>query len=344
MISGFIATAPPKSVVEAVLSSHDRLKTITKVAVENYIRSFLDTGGPFRQTIEAVAKGSLQYITDKSFDPKDDVTKRATALARLFNDVREKVPSILIVDAGMQSLASGLFSGLTHALIEFEDNAPFWKGWFNKQFRVPLTIAVLTSDQDSTDQLMEIIELQLNNLRQIVGGSEIRSPNPQDSWAVRLPLEWGISGTSGVNITEDPKDQLWFANIDITVDAEDTFGIKVPFDMQINEGQFDNDLGRNGRPNQSDLSATVPPVINAPATIQINTPVVISIERVRDTHRVVIDQPAIATYDASTQTVTPRQLGTFNIMVLDLVDRLGDGSPRAMAPTVAAQQLVTVTL
>jgi len=339
--SGFTVKAVPKSVIESVSSrSHDRLKTITKSAVEHYIRSFLDTTGRNRKAIEAVSKGSLQFITDRSIEATSDKTKRATQLARLYNEVREKIPAILIVDAGMESIPSGLMSGLTHsALLNGK-----WQGWFNKQFKVPLTISVLTGDQDSTDQLMEIIELQLNNLRQISGGSEIRSNNPDDKWAVRLPLTTSISSTSGTNITEDPKDQIWFANFDLSVEAEDTFAIEIPFDMNISEGVFDRSISQGGVPGEPNLSLTLPPVIEAPSTIQINTPTTIGIRRLRHHHKVVIDQPMIATIDLDTKTITPRRLGTFNLMVVDLLNRDDGQGPRAMAPVVAAQKSITVTL
>ena len=98
-----------------------------------------------------------------------------------------------------------------------------WQGWFNKQARIPLTIGVITNDQDSTDQLMELVMLPLDNLRQVAGGSLLCSSEPGHNWAVILPLVQDVSPTSGVNITDDNKDQRWFANIDIVVDAEDTF-------------------------------------------------------------------------------------------------------------------------
>ncbi len=341
MLNGFVATATPRSVVEAVAQTHDRLKSITKSALERYIRSFLDTDGTNRSAIETVAKGSLSYITDRSLDPKDDVTRRATQLARMFNEIHEEVPAILIIDAGMQSIPSGLNSGLQHSTLD----GGKWQGWFHKHFRIPLTIATLTADQESTDQLMEIIELQFNNLRNIAGGSRITGEpgEPGEAWEVRIPLEIGISATSGVNITDDPKDQLWFANFDITVDAEDSFAIEMPFDLD-----FTADIGgrvaQGATPGTSDLSAALPPVIEAPTTIQITSPTSVGFRRLRDTQRVIIDQPRVATIDPTTNVITPRRLGTFKLQVIDLAVRQDSGGPRALAPVVIVEQSISVTL
>jgi len=318
--------------------THDRLKSVTKSALEQYIRSFLDTEGSNRAAIEAIAKGSFSYVTDKSFDVTDDVTRRATQLARLFNQVREKVPAILIIDAGLQSVPSGLNSGLLHSTID--DGK--WQGWFHKYFKIPITIAVLTADQESTDQLLEIIELQFNNLRNIAGGSRLRG-GPQDTWEVRIPLELGVSGTSAVNITEDPVDQLWFANFDITVDAEDTFAIEMPFNISLAQ-DMGGTVAQGGVVGSSDLSAALPPIIEAPTTISITTPTQIGVRRLRDTHRVIIDQPRIAVIDPSTRIVTPRRLGTFKVQVVDLERRKDTAGPRALAPVVVAEQSITVTL
>ncbi len=332
--SGFVAKAVPRSVREAISKqSHDRLKTIAKSALENYIRSFLDTDGQHREVIKAIAKGTLQYITDKSLDKTDDVTVRATQLARLFNDIKQKTPSILIIDSGMDPVPTGLMSGLTHATL-FKGN---WQGWFLKKFRIPITLGVLTNDQDSTDQLIELVQLTIDSLRQTAGGSLMCSPEPGHNWAVSLPLTQGISSTSGTNITEDNKDQLWFANIDLALDAEDTFAINLPFDGDYDGGIAKPQWGQTG-------GLILPPEIIAPDMMQVNQPAKVVFKKIRHTHKIVIDQPMIATIDVQNRVVTPRRIGTFTIQVLDLASRQNESGPRALAPKVAAQKSVTVTL
>jgi hypothetical protein len=287
-----------------------------------------------------VAKGSLQFITDKSIEATEDKTKRATQLARLYNEIRERLPAILIVDAGTENIPTGLFSGLTHSTLL---NGK-WQGWYNSQMKVPLTISVLTGDQDSTDQLMEIILLLFTSLRQIAGGSEIRSNRQGDQWVVRIPLVLTISATSGANITEDNKDQIWFANFDIAVEVEDNFVVEMPFNADLDPTNFDWDFSQNSRIGESNLSAKMPPEILAPTTIQINSPTTVGFRRLRLTHKIVIDQPMVATFDPDTRVITPRSLGTFNLMVVDLSVHDDGQGPRALAPVVAAQKAITVTL
>lgn len=339
LLPGFIAVAPARSVTEAVARvSHDRLKSIAKNAIESYLRRFLDSTGDQHAVIGAIAKGAITYITDKSVDATQDVTRRTTQLVRLFNEVRERVPSIVIIDAGMESIPSGLNSGLLHATAQ--DNK--WQGWFNKQFRIPLTIAVVTQDQDSTDQLMEVIELCLNNLRQTAGGSALRSGKPDEAWEVRLPLTFGVSATAGENVTDDPKDQLWIATFDVTVDAEDTFGVELPLNIDLSQN-FDRSISEGGVSNQPNLSATLPPLIEAPDVMRVGRQYSVVFKRLRLTHRIVVNEPMVATIDVAAQLVTPRRLGTFTLQVLDVGVRQND-LPRALAPVVAAQKVVTVTL
>lgn len=344
--SGFTIKARPRSVKESIASySHDRLKTITKSALEQYIRSFLDSDGEYRDSIQAIAKGSLQYITDKSL--QNDPTRRPTQLARLFNEVRERTPAILIVDAGMESIPSGLNSGLLQSTLI----NGMWQGWFNKQFRITLTIIVLTNDQDSTDQLTEILELIFNNLRQMHDGSEIRSHEAGHNWCVRLPLTFSVSATSGANITEDNKDQLWFGEFSLTVEAEDTFSIEMPFDTALETTDYDRDFrGDYAKSHdvptvgQSNLGELLPPLILAPDTIQVNTTAGVSFSRLRPNHKIIIDQPNIATIDVKGRVITPRRLGTFSLQVVDLNKRQDGQGPRAMAPVVVASKTIVVTL
>lgn len=339
LLPGFVATAPPRSVQETIARvSHDRLKTIAKSAVERYLRRFLDSTGEQHALISAVAKGAITFVTDKSVEATQDVTRRTTQLVRLFNEVRESVPSIVIIDAGLESIPSGLNSGLTHATM----NDGMWQGWFHKWFRIPLTLAILTADQDSTDQLIEVVELTLNNLRQTAGGSEIRGDNPEDQWVVRLPLTFGTSGTAGENITDDPKDQLWIGTFDLTVEAEDTFAIELPMSVDLTHG-FEESVSQGGVVNASNLSDSLPPVINAADTMRVGQQYSVSFERLRLKHKIVIDQPMVATIDVVGRLVTPRRPGTFTLQVLDLGARQND-QRRAMAPVVAAQKAITVTL
>lgn len=346
--SGFTVKAKPRSVKESIAQhSHDRLKTITKSAIEHYIRSFLDSDGEYRSAIESISKGALQYVTDKSLQATKDPTKRATQLARMFNEVREKTPAILIVDAGMESIPSGLNSGLLASTLINN----MWQGWFNKQFKVSLTIIVLTNDQDSTDQLMEIVELLFNNLRQIHDGSEIRSHESGHNWCVRLPLTFSISSTAGANITEDNKDQLWFSEFSLVVESEDTFAIEMPFDTSTTSGAYDRDFRGDYTQehaadtiNNPNLSQSLPPIILAPDTIQINSVAGVSFSRLRPHHKVIIDQPMIATIDVEGRAITPRRLGTFSLQVVDLDTRHDDQGPRAMAPVVVASKTIAVTL
>jgi len=153
---GYIFRAAPRSVQEAVSrASHDKIKSITKQAIQHYIQGFMDTDGIKRSITESVGSLSKLFITDTD-TLTTDPTLRPTQLARYFNDIKARLPAILIVDSGMEWVDPGLnvMDHATHIGERGEFGQPkLWQGQFPLTFNIPITIICAAGDQESADAL-----------------------------------------------------------------------------------------------------------------------------------------------------------------------------------------------
>src|SRR6185369_11518533 len=106
---------------------------------------FLDTTGINRQYTRAVSPAALQYVTDKSLQDSIDPTKKPVQLARMFNDIRQKLPAIMIIDAGLIWEEPGLGGGLER--VSAIDGK--WQGWYRICARVNVVVAAVAQDPET---------------------------------------------------------------------------------------------------------------------------------------------------------------------------------------------------
>lgn len=333
--SGFVKKPKPKSVAEAVnQSSHDRLKTLAKSALHSYIASFLDTSGVNRSLITATSPAGLTFVTDKSLQDSKDPLYRPTQLARMYNEIREKLPSILIIDAGFHWIPSGLGGGLERA----SNVGGKWQGYYRVTGQVPVTVAVVSGDQETTDMLQNILLLLFDPLRNISGGSRLYSGKSEDSWEVRLPLTFEVGTNTPENYEGDPKGQTWSATIDVVLDVEDQIAIEMDM-ATASIGGFNV--------NNQNFSTDNAPSIIAPDTVRLQDGAfTIQITGFDPRiHRVVLDDPSVASLDLDTGQVFPRRTGSFNIKLIDQGQRDGvQANPQApFLYKVVATALIGVT-
>ena len=335
---GYIFRAAPKSVQEAVSrASHDRIKSITKQAIQHYIQQFMDTKGVKRSITEAVGSLSKLFITDTD-TLTTDPTLRPTQLARYFNDIKERLPAILIVDSGMEWVDPG-FNNLDHVTHFGErgefGQAKFWQGQFPLTYNIPISIVAAAADQESADALGSFLTLVFGPLRNISGGQRITGREDKgDTWEVRLPLTFTPSPTTNSAINDDPKDSVWAMTIDLLVQFED----RIQLEQEMAQVAFPP-TARVGDPN---LAGSFPPIIDFPEQIKINEINRIRVDQLQDMQRIVLSDGNIATFDPETLCLTARKLGTFEIQVVDRRVRQAQGA--ALAPEVVAAKAVEVIL
>ncbi len=335
---GYIFRAAPKSVQEAVSrASHDRIKSVTKTAIQYYIQQFLDTTGTKRSITESVGSLSQLFITDTD-TLTTDPTLRPTQLARYFNEIKARLPAILIVDSGMEWVDPGLnvLDQATHFGPNNEFGAPtMWQGQFPLTFNIPITVIAAAGDQESADALGSFLTLVFGPLRNISGGQRITGRDDKgDTWEVRLPLTFTPSPTTNSSINDDPKDSIWAMTIDLLVQFED----RIILEQEMAQVAFP----ATPVPNAADLAGGISPIIDFPDQIKLNETNQIRVTQLQDRQRIVLSDGNIATFDPESLFVTARKLGTFEIQVQDR--RFVQPSGAALAPEVVARKAVTVIL
>jgi hypothetical protein len=264
---------------------------------------------------------------------------RPTQLARYYQDIKERLPAILIVDSGMEYVDPGL-NVIDHATSWGEQTAlgtpTKWQGQFPITFNIPITIICAAADQESADALGAFLCLVFGPLRNLSGGQRITGREDKgDTWEVRLPLDFVPSPTTNSAIADDPKDSVWAMTIDLMVQFED----RIILEQEMAEVVFE---AGNFVVGDSNLNENLSPIIDFPDEIKLNESYPIRVTNLQDRQRVVLSDGKIATFDPESLILTPRRLGHFEIQVLDRRHRQSEGA--ALAPVVAATKLVNVVL
>ncbi len=326
----FIGRPKPRSVAEAVsLDSHDRIVSIAKTALQSYIASFMDTNGINRHITETVSRQALQYVTDKSLANSPDPYYKPTQLARMFNDIRQAVPAILVIDSGLDWIEPGLGGGFERASVK--DGK--WQGWYRIIADIPVVVAVVSQDVETTTFLQNVLAIFFKQLRREAGGNRMFKEG--DTWEVRLPTNFSATVGAATNVANDPRDQLWAATIELVLQAEDLFCVE----KQIVRTEIDG-----GVVNEPNLASKYPPIIDIPEAVRIQDgPFMAVISQLNDNHRIVISNPQVATIDVQAMLVTPQRTGSFDLMVIDTTQRVND-APAKWGYKVVASKTVTVGL
>lgn len=329
--SGFIARPKVRSTAAAVsLGSHDRIVSVAKNALQAYIESFMSTTGSNRLFTAAISPAALQYVTDKSLQDSPDPNKKPVQLARYLNDLRTKMPCIMIVDSGVSWEEPGLGGGLERTA-SINGN---WQGWYRIEARVNVVVAAVANDQETSSLLMGLLSIFFKQLRVEAGGSRMTSDKPGDNWEVRVPINFSSTINQPTNVADDPKDQIWASSIELELQVEDLFSIERPVQRFVLE---------EGIIGESNLEAAYAPTITAPESVKLRDgPFMIRTGRLSDHHRIVLSDGSIASLEVDAGVVTPHRTGSFDIMVIDQTKQQGSG-PAPWASLAVTTHTVVVT-
>lgn len=303
--AGYLNRKIAESVQDAIAHySVDNIKTIVKSAIQRYIQSFMDTEGGNRELFESFTKMGVQYITDKSFNPASDPTLRKTQLARLFEQVKQDLPCILIMDSAFDFVNSN-WTGLDKVWIKNYE----WHGRVHIARNLRILVVAGTRDQSSTDFLHGLLSILFGEMRFLAGGTRMAGNKLNgETWVMTLgnPI---LGKVSQNKVNGDAKDAVWFFDIEVPdILFEDYVVIKQPF-YRVEPG--------TGVMNPPGFLGDTPPVILFPDTIPINEPTELLIDLFQpDYQTVFISDPNIAVYEPQSQIVTGRRLGTFQIQIM----------------------------
>lgn len=310
-------------------SSHDRILTITKGAVKDFISQIFSTDQG-KAVLEAVSPDAVRYVINRSFNPNDDHTKIELQLSAIFEELKESLPAILLIDYGVVFQPSGI-SPL--ARTTYTDNK--FETVFHIIREMPMSIVVAANDEETCGQLMVLLQFMFGDLRNFLDGDQLNGNTTQDEWTVTLPRVVGSDNLQPVAPTElqnDPKDRIWRASITFPqpIIFEDYIKVEeVRPTIEVHD-QFKNET----------------PEIVFGDSMRINVPKTIGIRHFNPTkQKVTVSDARIASLDPNNGIITARGYGTFDIRVMDKVqNNIEGGVSNGLPPKILTSKTVTVTV
>jgi len=204
----------------------DKAVTIVKSAVQQYIDSFLNPTGVNRKFLtSSMSPVGMQFVTDLTYDDQMKVSPnlRKTYLARFFAENIGRLPSILLIDTGVEIIDPGI-NELVKASINADGS---WEGFLVSYMKVTLSITTATLSEEDTSTLSTMISMMITPLATVINNYIIQDPD--SGWEVRLPLSgMNLGQATSVTIEGDTKTTVWTRSLDLTCEFEAQFGIKMP--------------------------------------------------------------------------------------------------------------------
>lgn len=243
---GYSIIPPPGTLKEAFIDYRmvDKAVTVVKSAVQQYIDSFLNPNGVNRKYLtSSVSPVGCQFVTDLTYDDemKTSPNLRKTYLARFFAENIGRLPSILLIDTGIEILDPGI-NDLVAANVNVDGS---WEGYLLSLMKVSLSITTATLSEEDTSTLSTMLSIMVSPLATIINNYILKDQMSQ--WEVRLPLTGMTLGqASSVQIEGDTKTTVWTRALDMTCEFEAQFGIKIP--PYVYAPPLIPSIGRTGKP------------------------------------------------------------------------------------------------
>lgn len=317
--NGYIFESIPKGPKASIAkTSQTRVTQTVKSALQNYLQLYLDHNGLYRHQLELTASFSIQYETRITAPEEQDPTIYEVQLARYWNEIREKLPCILLVDSGFNYINPGLGGAAGSAILNRSTSSMMMK----MDCSIPMTLSIAAQDETTAQDLRDILVYIFGVLTSYNNSYIIKSKRPEDTWEVRLPFNFDPEGIDNKRVTDDNKDSIWLSSITILPEFEGT--IYIGFEKQVQEGLYDvvseyqtntpggaiNDLG-----NLVAVEGNPKATITVPNVIYLNNPVLISAPFMPAEAFFASDDPKIALIED--YKILPKRPGTFNLYLMD---------------------------
>jgi len=308
-------------------TGHDRILTVSKGAVKDFIYQFFETEQG-QSVLGIISPDAVNFVVNKSFNPQSDHTKKQLQLASFFEEVKEVLPSILIIDSGCKYAPSGISPLARTTYVEDK-----LESVFHIQREIPMTIVIASNDEETTSQLTVLIEFLFGELRNFMDGDQLVSNNAQDEWTVTLPRvldSENITPAESQAMQGDTKDRIWRSSI--------SFPNPIIFEdyVKIEESKPQIEV--------HDAPRDYTPVIVFPSELKINEPQTVTIREWNPTaQRISISDARVASLDPNTKVITARKYGTFDVRILSTRTNNEEGGvSNGLPPEILASQTVTV--
>jgi hypothetical protein len=318
----FIFSSIPRSNKQATSQfSENRVTSTVKSAIQSYLDKFLSPNGCFRNQLKLTAPYAIQYETGVTGSADDaDPTVYNLQLARLWGELRKKLPCIIIIDKSFEYSLSGL-GGISSSLVI---SSKVSSVTLKTDVVVEVLLQVAANDETTCSELRDLLVFIFGPLTIINKSHVLSSKRPQDNWEIRLPQNYTQNGLERKSLTDDPKDSFWVSGITLKVEFEGTNLLAFPQQTQLMETvmDFTDNLIPDGLRNPDGTTSplytsdavtyddiTLPPSLNLGVVHPIVTRWLPVYARfVSDDQRVALVQGL---------TIVPKRLGKFNLNLMD---------------------------
>lgn len=307
---GYTLSAPVGSLKDMFYQTKvvDKAVTIVKSSIQGYINSFLDPNGVNRKFLTSSASPvGLQFVTELTYDEqmKTNANLRKTYLARFFAENIGRLPSLLLIDTGVEILEQGL-NELVSAR-RAQDGS--WEGSLLSFMKVSISVTTATLSEEDTSTLATLVSMMFSPLSKVVNNRIIH--NEGSMWEVRLPMTGITLGqASNVNIEGDSKTTVWTRALEIACEFESQIGLKLPTQMFTQPAVAVT--GANGKPMPTFLNLT------PNQEISLGSSYPLYIEGLLAEYKLGVEDPSIALVTAEAPfMIQPRAQGRTRLLVLD---------------------------
>lgn len=202
-------------------------RRIARGAFAQFIREFFD--GEYKDRFQKLAPGTaVNFTTMSGTNLEEDKDKRFLQLARKMSQLWQRLPCILVTDTGESIIPPGLGYYDRAQKVEIPGEGKVAIRTRSRIAQVPLEIMVASRDEDSVDELADVIGIIIEN-RNVVG-SILRGEN----WEVRLPTSWSPSARTTTAIGDDQTQTFGVVSISAEVGVEVWWYEKFPAEFTAN--------------------------------------------------------------------------------------------------------------
>lgn len=318
----FIYNGVPRSKKESVSrDAESRVTETTKSAIQSYLSMFLSPDGVYRSLLTRTIPYSVQFETRISGSGEsDDPTTFSLQLSRLWEELRARLPCIILVDTGFSYMNPGL-GGITGSWPVSRTTSSVQLSMLAK---VPMELRVAGVDETQCSDLRDLLVYILGPLTHFVKGHRISSRRPEDKWEVRLSQDMQPSGLTRTAVNSDPKDGMWSSPIAIEPEFEGI--VSIGFDNQIHPemrkvfSSYDESVPLGFRSDTGELVplSTAPSIssIRVPSTVRLGRHSLIDVPWIPALARFVTDNPKVALIDPRTNVIIPMRPGSVTVKLI----------------------------
>lgn len=318
---GYIYAAIPKGPrASAAKAAKAQVTKTVKSAIQEYLERYLSPTGIYREQLKLTADFTVQYETRLSAPEEDDPTIYDLQLARYWQELRQRLPCILIIDVGFNYMNPGLGGMAGSTVLGRSTSAVVMK----MDCSLPIKLSVAAQDETMCHDIRDMLVYIFGTLTNLNQAYLIRSRRPEDTWEVRLPFNFEPDGLENRKVTEDNKDSIWTTGITITPEFEGT--ILIGFEKQVQAELYqintpDENSFPGGAFNALGQLITVEGApkteIIVPEVIYLNNPTTIAAPYMPAEAYFASDNPRIALIED--YKILPKRPGTFNLYLVNKI-------------------------